>query len=823
MDGTGFGNRGKDILYFMFRNYLITAIRNFNRSKWFSIVNILGLSTGLATVFIIFLYIYYETGYDRVHTNGDRIYRQIWIGKEYNTPIQPGIFLQYQRNELKGVDAVTMLMKRQLTVKAEDKVMGSQDFIIADSLLFSFFDWKSVNGNPAEALRKPGTVVLTQSAAKKYFGNVNPIGKVMLFENSYHATVSAIIADVPQQSFIHFLGILPLNYSNATNTSELHEWGNSSYNFFCMVNSQSSLTEIEAGLFNCWKKNSPWGASLKKNHFRLQPLRDIHLRSEANRWEIEPQGSITTVRILGITAILILLLACINFVNLSTARNSKRYREIGLRKVVGSQRSHIIIQFLFETAFYISISLLLALMISELLLPWFSNLAGVDLQLGILFKPEILIVVLILLLLLIGLAGSYPAFVLSAPEPAVVLRKHGESFKINSHLSMGLREVLVIVQFFVSVGLITGAIIVQKQLDFFSESRLGFESHQKLVIVNPWDDNMTQRLDALTAKLKQMPEVKAVTASHNVPGQFENNYASFFIKGSDPKKQSVQAAFISVENHFFEVMNSSVLRGEGFPGVMSQKELDSFPSCVVNETFAKQLDTMGAGEIIGRSLNGFYSPISTRKIIGVVNDIHFRSLHDKVMPAVFIVSKSVYPNYNLNILVDIDSHNMPGTMKKIESEWQNITKDWPFNSFFLDQRYASQYKSEQNLSVIIRAFTAVALIISLLGLLALVMFVSQLKRKEIGIRKVLGADYNRLVRMMSWRFVKLVLIADVLAVPSILWLCSYWLSGFAYHIEIGWFIPLAVIFISLLLTFTAIFWQTWRAIAANPVDVLKTE
>jgi len=257
---------------------------------------------------------------------------------------------------------------------------------------------------------------------------------------------------------------------------------------------------------------------------------------------------------------------------------------------------------------------------------------------------------------------------------------------------------------------------------------------------------------------------------------------------------------------------------------MSKAELDSFPACVLNESLATQLNAMGTGDVIGRSLSGFYDPLPSRKIIGVVNDIHFRSLHDKVMPAAFIVSKSVYPNFNLNILVDIDSRNMPGTMKKIESEWQNITKDWPFESYFLDQRYASQYVSEQNLSVIIRAFTAIALIISFLGLLALVMFVSQSKRKELGIRKVLGAGDNSLIRLMSWRFVRLVLVADVMAIPIILWLCSHWLSGFAYHIEIGWFIPIAVIFFfSMIFTFAAILWQTWRAVTANPVDVLKAE
>ncbi|PKP23354.1 MAG: hypothetical protein CVU06_08695, partial [Bacteroidetes bacterium HGW-Bacteroidetes-22] len=572
-----------------------------------------------------------------------------------------------------------------------------------------------------------------------------------------------------------------------------------------------------------FKENFNRDADYKPSLYHLQPLRDIHLYSGANRWEPEPQGNINTVKILGATAIMILLLAAINFVNLSTARNSSRFREIGLRKVVGSFRSQIIVQFLVETALYIFTSFLLALAITQALLPWFSSMTGITLSVGELLNPSVFALLILFLLVLIGLAGGYPAFVLSAPAPAVVLRKQGDSFSKNSRWNLGLRETLVIIQFIVSVGLITGAIIVQKQLLYLSQRPLGFEAAQKLVIRNPWDDKMDDRFDAMTAALKQMPEVKAIAGSHNIPGRFENNYAQYSLKGIDRKTKSVQGALISVSNNFFSAMGAGISQGEGFPVEMNKQELDSFPCCIINETLASMLVQSNDTNLVGMSLDGFYGPLTQRKIIGIVSDIHFRSLHDKVVPTAFIVSKAVYPNFNLNLIVDINSGNMSEMVGKIESLWEGITPDWPFDSFFLDQSFDAQYRADQNLSVIIKVFTIVALFISLTGLLALVMYVTRSKRRELGIRKTLGASEEMLMRMMSWRFIRLVLVADLLVLPFIIWFASGWLEDFAYHTNVGWILPVLVVVLSVIITLVTILWQTRKAVSANPVDVLKAE
>ncbi len=807
----------------MFRNFLISALRNFNRSKGFTIINVGGLCIGLAAVLIIFLYIRHETGYDTGHAKGDRIYRQVVIGKEHNFPIQPGVFLKYQRNQLKGVEAVTMLTKRNITVKAGEQVMGNQDFIAADSLLFRLFDWKVISGNPEAVLCKSNSVILTRSAAQKYFGDIDPVGKTILIDNSYNAVVGALIEDIPEKSFIHFLGILPLHYIAMTNESALTEWGNSSFIFFCLVDPGASVGQIEKDLPLIFKENIKRDAEYEPNPVYLQPLRDIHLYSGANRWEPEPQGNINTVKILGATAVMILLLAAINFVNLSTARNASRFREIGLRKVVGSFRSQIIFQFLVETALYIFTAFILALAVTQLILPWFNSMTGITLSVEELLHPSVFFYLLLFLLLMIGLAGGYPAFVLSAPAPAVVIRKQGESFTKNSRWNLGLREALVVVQFVVSVGLITGAIIVQKQLLYLSQRPLGFEPAQKLVIRNPWDEKMNDRYDAMVAALKQMPEVRSVSGTHNIPGRFENNYAQLSLKGTDRKTKSVQAALVSVSNNFFPAMDAGISQGEGFPVEMSKQELDSFPGCIINEALASKLVQFSDTNLVGMSLDGFYDPLNQRKIIGIVSDIHFRSLRDKVVPAAFIVSKAIYPNFNLNLIVDINSPDMPEVVEKIRSSWEGITSDWPFESFFLDQSFDAQYRADQNLSVIIRVFTVVALIISLTGLLALVMYVTRSKRRELGIRKTLGASEEMLLRMMSWKFVRLVLFADLMVLPFILWFASGWLEDFAYHTNIGWILPMLVVVVSVVITMVTIIWQTRKAVSANPVEVLKAD
>lgn len=804
----------------MFTNYIKTAWRNFYRSRVYSLINIFGLAIGLATVIMIFLYVKYETDYDNQHSKRERIYRQINIGKEYNDPIQPGIFMEFQRGQIPGVEHVTMMLKNDLVVRVGDKKLSDQEFLVTDSCFFRIFDFKVVSGNPDEILKKPNTTILTESSAKLYFGDEDPIGKEILIENTYRAVVGGIIEDIPRQSFVHFTGILPTDYTLQVNESAIKNWFNSSFHYYSLLSPGADPEQVSMALNEVWNKNVP--DERIKGNIRLQPLKDIHLHSENIRWEIEPQGSITVVRIFSLTAILILILACVNFVNLSTAQNVKRYREIGLRRVIGASRKSIVRQFLIETTMYILLALMLGIALVEISIPWFSEVYGFRPDLSVMLEPSILSATILFLILLIIITGSYPAFVLSSFQPADALRSRGEVIGKTRKQRAGIREGLVIFQFIISVGLITGAFIVKKQFNHLSGMFPGFEKHQKLVISNPWDENMNSRFNAFKGELARMPGIMT-TASHNVPGDFQNNYLGVHVKGLDKEANNISTAFISVENNFFDVMGARISEGNNFPQDLTDIAKDSLPLCIINETLAGIIRNQGIEEPVGEYLSGFWDKIPSRRIIGVVEDIHYRSLHNKVYPAVFIVSKQPYPNYVLNMIVDIDRENLGEAYREIEDAWNRVSQDWPFRATFLDNKLQELYVKEANLVRIIEVFTFLALAISLIGLTALVMFSLRNRIKELSIRKVLGASPRLLFWFYSWKYVRLVLLADIIALPLIYYLGKEWLEQFAFRIDITIWILMISVVVSVVITVITISYQTYRASRINPADSLKYE
>ena len=803
----------------MWKNYLLAALRNFKRSRFFTTINVLGLGIGLATVIVIFLFIHKELSYDKYHSKSERIYRQIKIGNEHNAPIQPGAFYEFQKEEVPGIKELLRVKKYELVVRTGEQKMPEQPFLVADSNLFSLFDWHAYMGDPVSALQKTNTVILTRSAAQKYFGDEDPIGREVLFENTYNTQVGAVIEDIPDESFVHFSGILPVDYVKQTNPSALTHWGNSSFQYFCLLKENADPEKVAEDIAGSWVRNSP-GQS-ESYPLYLQALEKIHLHSTNIRWEIEPQGSITTVRILAVTAALILILACINFINLSTARNARRFREVGLRKVLGSSRKQVIHQFMLETSIYILVSVIIAFIIAEISLPWFSGFSGYELSIYSLATPEITGIVILFLLVLIAIAGSYPAFVLSSFSPTDALKSTGTEVSVKGKKRFSLREGLVVLQFVISIGLITGAYLVHRQFSYLTEKNLGFEKSQKLAVVNPWDQHMNDRFDAFRQEIRQIPGVKASTGTHNLPGDFQNNYSGLYLKGK--KDERMNAAIISVENNFFEVMGADIPEGQSFPSSLSETAKDSLVLCIINESLARIIRNHGFENPVGETLEGFWDRVESRKIIGIAEDMHFRSLHNKVYPAVFVVSKYPYPNYVRNMILDVNTADISGTMDRIGEAWNKISPDWPFQGHFLDQRFEELYAKEDKLSGLISIFTFLALFVSLIGLLAVVLFTLQSRVREIGIRKVLGASNRQLFGFMSWKFLRLALIADIIALPIIWYITSGWLNQFAYRISIQWWIFAAAVLFSVIFTFMAVFYQTYKSIRKNPVNSLKYE
>ncbi len=808
-----------EIFVIMIRNYLITALRNFSKSSFFSVTNILGLAIGLTAVLFIFLKIYDEFTFDRHHKKSDRIYRQIKKGKEFDAPIQTGAFMEFQRSEVKGVEEFTMIKKNDYSVKSGELLLGNQDFLICDTGFFDIFSYETLVGDPKKALRQPNSVILTESTAHRYFGDKDPMGQELFIENSFHAYVQAVIKDWPRSSFVQFDGILSIQFVEENNPSALTMWTNSSFQFFSLLYPGAHPDSVAREIEKSWERNCP--NENMKTAIRLQALGDVHLKSENIRWEIEPQGSITNVRILGFTAILILLLACINFINLTTAQNSKRYLEIGLRKTLGAQKGHIIRQFLLETSIYVTVSVVIALMFYELLFPYADGIMGYMPPITLLFHKEIILFFFLFIVLMVLLSGAYPSFVLSSYSPNAVLKGKG-SPKIVRSRSLSLRDILLLFQFLITIVLLTSAFFVQKQFDFLSQTHPGFDMQQKIVVSNPWDDQMMQRFDNFKAKAEAVPGVNGSSGTHNVPGRFQNNYSFFTVKGQ-PQFEGHSAAVVSVEPDFFRFMDAKIVEGDDFPENLSIAQRDSNGVCIINEAFANILKNNGVQHLIDSRLDGFWDFETPRKIQGIVKDMHFRSMHNSVFPAVFIISREAYPNYNLNIVLDVNQHNMSQSLDKLEKAWSEIAPQWPFDFIFLDQEFARLYRKEKQLASLIRGFTLLAFIISLVGLLSIVMLSFQSRLREIGIRKTLGASEHELRTLLSWRFIRLVLLANMISIPIAFVVIRRWLESFAYHINMQWWVFALAALISLGFTFLIVLMQTWRYTRVNPVDVLKYE
>jgi putative ABC transport system permease protein len=385
----------------------------------------------------------------------------------------------------------------------------------------------------------------------------------------------------------------------------------------------------------------------------------------------------------------------------------------------------------------------------------------------------------------------------------------------------GLKELLVVLQFTITVSLLAGSYLVQKQFNFIQSKQVGYDRYNKLIISNPWDSNMPGRFNAMKAAFAKMPEVNGTAGTHNVPTNLQNNFAALTPKGYE--KKYLRGAVVSIEPNFFQLMEASITQGSNFPQSLSDAKKDSLNLCVINEAAYKQLKNMGVNEPLGTQLENFWDMVSSKKIIGVVEDIHFRSLYDQVVPAIFIVSKDKYPNYNMNLVVDYNSKEPGEFLQKAQGTWNSIAPDWPFDYYFLDKHFDFQYKREANMTSIMRAFTLIALFISIIGLIAISMFVLQSKTKEIGIRKVLGASELQLIRRFSWKFVRLVIIANVIALPLTWVVADRWLNSFAYKTSFDSWIMAGVFLLTSTLSLAVVYYQTTRAARENPAEALKYE
>ena len=806
----------------MIRNYFKIAFRNLWRNKGFSAINIVGLGIGIATCLIIMLFVNNELGYDRFNTKADRIVRVSFHGdvqgeRMNESTVMPPVAetLKADFPEVKEATRIRDFGTPKLIYN--DKSFKNDAFAFVDSNFFQVFTLPLIRGDAKTALVEPNTIVITKALAYKYFGNEDPMGKVISFKDGKNAPckVTGVINKVPLNSHFHFE-----LFASMASLPESREptWMSSNFYTYLVLAAGYDYKKLEAKLPQVVEKYigpqmlKAMGMTLaefRKNgsniSFHLQPLTDIHLHSDF-AGDLSPAGDVRYVYIFGAIALFMLLIACINFMNLSTAGASKRSREVGIRKVLGSLKLELVRQFLFESILITGIALVLGIGLIYLALPVFNELAGQNLTLKFADHP-FLIPGLLLFGLLTGiLAGSYPAFYLSSFKPVAVLKGKFTSGKG----SVGLRSGLVVFQFFISIILIVSTIVVYKQLSYMQNKKLGYNKDQVMILPDTWMLGKNQ--EAFHQLLMNDPRVASVSSSRYVPaGQSDNN--NFFVSPGEQSNQLVKTLRYEVDENYIPTLGIQLKEGRNF-----SKEFGTDSNAVIlNEAAANALGwKQGAtGKSISRDDHGKKMDY---RVIGVIKDFHFRSLHERISPLLMALA----PDQG-TLIVKLKTKDIAGLTAMLKNRWTELGAEEPLAYSFLDERYNNTYKAEQKIGMILGIFAGLTIFVACLGLFGLARFTAEQRTKEIGIRKVLGSSVTGIVNLLSLDFLKLVFVAVIIASPIAWFIMNKWLQDFAYRINISWWIFFVAAFLAALVTILTISYQAIKAAIANPVKSLRTE
>jgi len=783
------------------KNYLKIALRNIKRHKGYSFINIVGLAIGMACCILILLWVQDELSYDRFHENADDIYRVIqdinFTDHSTTWTITQGPLGPSLKENFPEIINATRITGRGLRLTYKKKNFD-EDVGMADCSIFEMFTFPLVKGDPSTALSDPFSMVMTEEMAKKYFGDEDPIGKTIKADNQWDFQVTGVLKKVPRNSHLQFDFLIPFIFGRELNYT-VDRWGNSQFRTYVQlpkgVPAQEVIQKISGYLYE--------KPTIEKDaRLNLQPLTRIHLHSN---YEFDSaHGDITYVTIFSIIAFFILLIACINFMNLATARSGNRAREVGIRKVVGAYKTDIIKQFYGESILLAFIAQIFALIMVWLLLPVFNNLSAKELSMNITGNLLVLLGLLGIALITGIISGSYPALFLSSFHPVRVLK--GSSFS-GSKGSL-FRKILVVFQFSLTILLIICTTGVYNQLTYMQNRKLGYDKEH--MIYMGMRREMQANFESVKNELLQNPNIVRVTASSNVPTygySFSNSLWRW--EGQNPDEETLmRAVFINLD--YFKTFGMEVIEGRSYSKEFST---DATESIIVNEEAVK---AMGMESPIGKRLS---LGEDNFKIIGVVKNYHFRSLRQKIDPLILI-----YDTESSWILfAKLKSENIPKTIGYIENIWKKFAPGYPFNYRFLDEALDRLYRSEQRIGTLFKYFSGLAILISCLGLLGLASFMAERRTKEIGIRKVLGASVSNIILLLSKEFTKWVIVANIIAWPVGYFAIKKWLQSYAYATNIVlWSFILSGV-LALLIALATVSYQSIKAALANPVDSLRYE
>lgn len=801
----------------MIKNYLIIGIRNLLRNRLNSVINLLGLALGIACCLLIILYVQHEVSYDDFHVHKNHLFRVSNImnlgGNEdhyalSSMAVAPGLKDAYPAVE----DYVRFLYSSgQTAVKYQDRLFNENAIYLVDPQVFDVFTYPLLQGDPSTALTDPGTIVLTARMADKYFGSEDPLSK-MLELNGRPFKITGIMADLPDQTDLPINALLSIkNLPPQAVEGFNQDWGRLAFYTFLKFSDPNAAVEFQPLLdefaaknaLPFWKENSIEGSI----EYRLTALPDLHFRTDMSY--DTPKGNLTYLYLFGVVAAFILIVACINYVNLSVAQSSRRGLEVGIRKATGAHRSQLIGQFIGESLLMTLISLGVAIILVELALPVFNELADKHFSFQDVFQLPLLLSMAAIVVFIGIVAGSYPALFLASFKPVEVLK--GQLSLSGRHW---LSRVLVVVQFVVAVAMISSTLVVYAQMNFLKNQDLGFSTDQIMVIDVPRDTSILRRLPQVKHELLANPGVKGIaTTGRSVPGGGTGSLL-FRVEDNHELKEN-HFNVVSVDEDFLDLLEIPLVLGRNFDRSRGTEQQEAF---IVNEAFVKEMGWENPiGKRIQWGLEANNQAVNDGKVVGVIGDYHYASLHNKVDPLVWIYN----PNNPGKLLVQLNGGSLHAATDFVTLKWQEFDPGHPMEFVFLDSFFDRQYRQEDRLMSLFTYFSLLTIFIACMGLFGLASFITQQRTKEIGIRKTLGAETSSIIYLISKDFAWMVMVAVAIAVPLSYAGIRQWLSGFAYPVDMPWlvFCIAGVLALSIALATTS--YHAVRAARSNPVDALR--
>lgn len=818
---------------FMIRNYLKVAWRSIFRNKLTAFINIFGLALAMACALLIYLFVQDETSYDQYHANADRIYRvtrsfhsQEGVVNLHLASVAPPVG-PLLKNDFGEIEVMARTINFGLVVSLEEngvvKVSNNEErLFVAEPSIFKIFDIPVTMGDPLKALERPFTVMLSENTARRYFNDTNIVGKRLRANNAFDLEITGVFKDFPGQAHWHpefLVSFATLEDDNIYGRNGLEtNWGNNAFGTYLLLSEGADHKKLESSFpafmdkhFSKYAHES-WGApadfvASKVTTLYLQKITDIHLRSHLDD-EVEANGNINTVYMMSAIGLFIMLIACFNFINLSTARATKRAKEVGLRKVVGAIRNQLIGQYLSESIVTAIIAFALALVLASVGLNWLNAFANKGLTIHSLVDPSFVGIVIISVLIVGALAGVYPAFVISSFKPALTLK--GKQLSVGKG---GIRRILVVAQFAISIVLIIATLITFQQLRYLNDRDLGYAKDQ--IVTFPYYRELTNAYDGFYNELTSSEKITNVARSSRIPtGRLLDSYGEArVLKGDSLVSAEVDLKTIIIDEDFFDTYGIGIVAGRNF-----SKEIptDDSLAFILNEAAVKTIGWKNSEENIDKD---FHYNGTRGKLIGVVNDFHFESLHQTIAPMIFLASRN---NYNV-LSIQLAGNNMQQGLAEVEKAWRSFLPARPFEYTFLSERYRNLYETEQKQSQLFTTFAGLAIFIASLGLFGLATFNTLQRIKEIGIRKVLGASVPSILALLSKEIIILVLAANLIAWPVAWYFMNQWLLTFAYHTSMNVLVYGVAAVAAILLAIITVGAQTLKAALTNPASTLRSE